>query len=61
MENVECQVVVVSSVFDETPEGMYVMDRLRRSWEEQRANLSERQRAIFDLVDEEIERTVLGL
>lgn len=59
MTEPEMRVVQVSSIFDETPEGMYRMDRLQRRYDEQRAALDPVTRKILDEAEEAFDRAVV--
>lgn len=56
MSEPEMRVVTVSSIWDETPEAMYRMDRLLRRYEEERAALDPEVRELADRVDAELTR-----
>lgn len=53
------RVVTFGSMFEETPEGLYRMDRIRRYEEARRRGLSAAQRGLEDRVEAAIERSVL--
>lgn len=55
----ELKVVTVSSILDETPEGMYRMDRLRRAESERRAALTQEERELEDILHRQMERSIL--
>ena len=55
----ELKVVTVSSILDETPEGTYRMDRLRRAESERRAALTQEERELEDILHRQMERSIL--
>jgi len=54
----EFRVVTLSSALDETPEGFYEMERLRRAEADRRAKLTLLEREIEDAVSAEIDRAI---
>lgn len=61
MSDVEVQTVTFGSVLEETPEGLFRMDRIQRDYEAMLAALTPLERGVFDAVDRELGRLVLGL
>lgn len=58
----EPKVVLVGSLFEETPEGLYRMDHIRRVEEVMRADLARRLKPeVMDRLDAEIDRFVFGV
>ena len=61
MSDKRLKVVQVSSLFDETPEGMYRMDRIRTAERERRNAMTPEARALEDEFHEEMaNRLVFG-
>ena len=60
-EDWDFKVVEYGSALEETPEGLYLMDRVREQAEAERQALSPLDREIADAVNEEIDRVILGL
>lgn len=55
------RVITFGSVLEETPEGFYAMESLRRDADAERAALEPWERDLADALNREIDRRVLGL